>query len=97
MVNLKFWTWFSKDYIDVYCQRCGTDITSKGGEVIGDSRVYCKSDGIETFLGCAKKHLIRNPFIHGKEALRYDAREVQEAIKEKEITKYCSLERKVGK
>lgn len=82
----------SKPIQEVYCQSCGKNLTSEGGDVSNSGGVYCHNyNGTPQCLMLAvfksnEKVSISN---------FYNSREIQKLIRKSELTKFGSLERKL--
>ena len=78
--------------LDVYCQTCGREITQEGADVSSSGEIYCHGgDGPM----CAAMATLKS------EATRvfnyYKPREVQRAIRRKQITNFSPLEQEARK
>jgi len=83
----------------VYCQNCGNDLTAKGGTITSTGKIYCndpKNKALNMYQGCVVTAMLKeielpeNIIINNYRS----PKEVQEAIKKKELVKFGLLEKK---
>ncbi|MBU2616821.1 MAG: hypothetical protein KKB79_02460 [Nanoarchaeota archaeon] len=79
----------------VYCQNCGRDITTEGGDVTSTGRIYChgyKEDGVSRCLD----HEMVLVFEGGASGILvtdyYDSKEVQKLLRAGKINNFGLLE-----
>lgn len=87
--------YFSSEQQAIYCQNCGKELTSVGGDVSDSGRIYCTVD--DQSDGCGLKALY-NGIEEMKQGLIlnfYEPSQVQKAIRRKELIQFGPLERKV--
>jgi len=85
---------FQRERVQAYCQTCGTDLTSSGGLVATNNRIYCKGYKGE-FMKCIERSLLENPvlFLDGMVMAGYkNAGQVQKDIRRRILTHYRRLE-----
>src|SRR3989338_1517714 len=81
---------------EVYCQSCGTDITSQGGDVSSTGRIYCHGYKGDTGNRCLDAELFIQMQRRQTPAVvlfNYEsAKEVQEEIRKRRLKEFGRLE-----
>lgn len=90
-----------KESVDLYCQNCGKNITTVGGDVSSSGRIYChgyKSDGESRCLDKEMRLMFGGEIPPTMMTFNYySAGEVQKAIRKQELTQFGPLEQKTFK
>lgn len=86
--------YFPQEKCDVYCQKCGNQLTDFGGDVTDSGRIYCHGyEGVQT--SCAIRALFNGQETGIAITNFYGPAKVQRAIRKRELTQFGRLEKSV--
>ena len=90
--------YFKKEQAEVYCQGCGDDVTSVGGNVTNDGKIYCGeltlADGPASELSCSDTVAMLQNQGRFLSMHQYTPKQVQKGIRSGDITEFGPLEQK---